>query len=241
MIQAPNNELNFLPRPVRLNLSGIPQHITQRGNNRQVCFFGTADYELYLALLAVACERHRCAVHAYVLMTNHVHLLMTPETAEGISLVIRDLGRDYVRQINKAYGRSGTLWEGRFKSSLVAREDYCLACHRYIETNPVRAKMAASPADYRWSSFRANALGIRNDLITTHECLLSLGATEDACRTAYRGLFEHNLEEEWLTEIRDSVRKGLPTGNDRFKRQIEAALSVKLGSGKRGRPAKIIQ
>jgi len=129
MIKAPRYEFTLMPRPIRLNLPGIPQHITQRGNNHQVCFFATADYELYLALLAVACERHRCAVHAYALMTNHVHLLITPETAEGISLVIRDLGRDHVRQINKAYGRSGTLWEGRFKSSLVDREDYCLACH----------------------------------------------------------------------------------------------------------------
>ena len=241
MIQAPRYEFNLTPRPVRLNLPGIPQHITQRGNNRQVCFFATADYELYLALLALACKRHRCAVHAYVLMTNHVHLLMTPETTEGVSLVIRDLGRDYVRQINKAHGRSGTLWEGRFKSSLVAQEDYCLACHRYIETNPVRAKMVANPADYRWSSFKANALGIRNDLITTHECLLSLGTTEDARLSAYRGLFEKSIEVERLAEIRYSVRKGLPTGNDRFKRQVEAALPVKLGSGKRGRPTIINQ
>lgn len=228
-----------MPRPVRLNLPCIPQHITQRGNNRQACFLAGEDHELYLALLAAACEKHQCAVHAYVLMTNHVHLLITPETAEGVSLVMRDLGRDYVRQVNKAYGRSGTLWEGRFKSSLVDREAYCLACYRYIELNPVRAQMVAVPADYGWSSFRVNALGMRNELITPHECWLSLGASDNARRSAYQGLFKQDLEQKQLEDIRYGVRKGLPTGNDGFRRQVEAALSVKLSNGKRGRPVRI--
>ena len=121
-----------MPRPTRLNLAGIPQHVTQRGNNRQVCFFDDADYQLYLGLLGEACKRHQCKVHAYVLMTNHVHLLITPEIPTGVSLVFRDLDRDYVRQLNRKYRRTGTLWEGRFKSSLVDHDIYCLTCYRYI-------------------------------------------------------------------------------------------------------------
>ena len=227
-----------MPRPARLNLPGIPQHITQRGNNRQACFFANADYDLYLALLAEACRKHQCAVHAYVLMTNHVHLLITPQTAEGVSLVMRDLGRDYVRQVNKAYRRSGTMWEGRFKSSLVDKEAYCLACYRYIELNPVRANMVPQPAGYGWSSFSANALGAQNDLITPHESWLALGNNDSSRRRAYLSLFEQALEQDQIENIRSGVRKGLPTGHDRFKRQIEEALSIKLGTGRRGRPVK---
>jgi putative transposase len=138
-----------MPRPTRLNLAGIPQHITQRGNNCQACFFVNADYQQYFSLLADACKRHDSSVHAFVLMTNHVHILITPETPTGVSLVIQDLGRDYVRENNKAYKRTGTMWEWRFKSSLVDHEAYCLECYRYIELNPVRAGMVTHPASYR--------------------------------------------------------------------------------------------
>lgn len=227
-----------MPRPARLNLPGIPQHITQRGNNRQACFFAKTDYVLYLTLLADACRTHQCEVHAYVLMTNHVHLLITPRTAEGVSLVMRDLGRDYVRQVNVAYQRSGTMWEGRFKSSLVDKDAYCLACYRYIELNPIRANMVSNPSEYNWSSFGANALGARNDLITPHESWLALGNSDSNRRHAYLSLFEQALEQNRIEDIRYGVRKGLPTGHDRFKRQIEDALSIKLGTGKRGRPVK---
>jgi putative transposase len=148
-----------MPRPARLNLPDIPQHITQRGNNRQVCFHADNDYRLYLELLHEACRAHDCSLHAYVLMTNHAHLLMTPATPEGVSKVMRDLGRDYVRAINRTYRRTGTLWEGRFKSSLVDTNRYCLTCYRYIEFNPVRAGMVSHPADYPWSSYHVNARG----------------------------------------------------------------------------------
>ena len=125
-----------MPRPKRLNLAGIPQHLVQRGNNRQACFRNEGDYHLYLELLNTACKRHDCDVHAYVLMTNHVHILLTPNQPQGASLVFRDLGRDYVRQFNRRYGRTGTLWEGRFRSSLVASDSHLLACYRYIEMYP---------------------------------------------------------------------------------------------------------
>lgn len=227
-----------MPRPTRLNLPGIPQHITQRGNNRQACFFAKADYELYLSLLTEACKKHKCSVHAYVLMTNHVHLLMTPETPSGVSLVIRDLGRDYVRQTNKTYQRTGTMWEGRFKSSLVDGKAYCLACYRYIELNPVRAGMVNDPSEYPWSSFNSNATGKPSNLLTPHESWLCLGSDNNSRLLNYQYLFQKPLEQHQIDEIRYGLRKGLPTGNNKFKRQIEEALSIKLGSGKQGRPKK---
>ena len=227
-----------MPRPARLNIPDIPQHITQRGNNRQACFYSNTDYRLYLDLLHEACRTHDCSLHAYVLMTNHVHLLMTPSTPEGVSMVIRDLGRDYVRTINKTYRRSGTLWEGRFKSSLVDKARYYLTCHRYIELNPVRAGMVSHPADYPWSSFRYHAMGEADALITPHDCWLNLGKDDQARRAAYRALFNERMTSSDIDSIRQSINTGLPTGNDRFRREIEQALSVKLGQGKRGRPRK---
>ncbi len=228
-----------MPRPTRHNLPGVPQHITQRGNNRQACFFAKADYELYLSLLTEACNKHQCVVHAYVLMTNHVHLLLTPETPTGVSLVVRDLGRDYVRQINKTYQRTGTMWEGRFKSSLVDEHAYCLTCYRYIELNPVRAGMVKHPSEYPWSSFKSNALGKPSNLLTPHESWLTLGSDSKSRLLNYQRLFEEALEQSQIDKIRYGLRKGLPTGNNRFKRQVEEALSIKLGTGKRGRPKKI--
>jgi putative transposase len=227
-----------MPRPARLNLPDIPQHVTQRGNNRQACFFTDDDYRLYLDLLAESCHKHRCELHAYVLMTNHVHLLMTPRTPGGVSLAIQDMGRNYVRTINRTYCRSGTMWEGRFKSSLVDKERYCLACYRYIELNPVRAGMVQRPGDYPWSSFRSNAMSQANTLVTPHECWLMLGANHEDRAGAYLDLFDAALEQHEIDTIRYGIAKGLPTGNERFKSGIEQALSIKLGYGKRGRPGK---
>jgi len=227
-----------MPRPKRLNLPGIPQHITQRGNNRQACFFSGDDYHLYLKLLARSCRKHQCKLHAYVLMTNHVHLLISPMNPEGVSLVIRDLGRDYVRTINKKYHRSGTMWEGRFKSSLVDKENYCLACYRYIELNPVRAGMVDHPGDYRWSSFRSNTSGRPDSLLTPHESWLLLGKNDEARKRSYLVLFSDRLEPEQILRIRYGIGKGLPTGSEKFKLDIEQALSVRLGNGKQGRPRK---
>jgi putative transposase len=227
-----------MPRPARLNLPGIPQHVTQRGNNRQACFFSADDYRLYLDLLSAACHKHDCALHAYVLMTNHVHLLLTPGNPDGVSRVVRDLGRDYVRTINRNYRRSGTLWEGRYKSSLIDEARYCLACYRYIELNPVRAGMVRHPGDYPWSSFRCNTTDKSGGLITPHACWQQLGASDADRRAAYTGLFSEALNQHLIEHIRYSVDKGLPTGNDRFRREVEQALAVKLGNGQRGRPRK---
>ncbi|MBT8048323.1 MAG: transposase [Xanthomonadales bacterium] len=227
-----------MPRPRRLNLIGIPQHITQRGNNRQVCFFDDHDRFTYLELLRRAAQRRSCDIHAYVLMTNHVHILMTPSVADGASRLMQDVGREYVRYINGLYRRSGTLWEGRFKSSLVDSADYCLICHLYIELNPVRAAMVQSPADYRWSSHHFNALGREDDLITPHEEWMALGRDKQSRCTAYRTLFDQTLGDERIEQIRYSNRKGLPLGRKSFRAQIETQLQIKLGTGKVGRPPK---
>ena len=225
-----------MPRPQRVNIAGIPQHLVQRGNNRQACFHDEADYQLYLELLASACNKHSCVIHAYVLMTNHVHLLATPTQPDGISLMFRDLGRDYVRQFNRRHGRTGTLWEGRFKSSLIETDQYLLACYRYIELNPVRAGIVEGPGDYQWSSFRANAYSDADTLVVPHDLWLALGPDDSARQQAYLSLFNQALSDEQDKVIRKGLNKGLPTGNDQFKRRIEAASSIQFGTGKVGRP-----
>ena len=225
-----------MPRPARLNIPGIPQHVTQRGNNRQACFYADEDYRLYLELLNDACRLHACHLHAYALMTNHVHLLITPSTPDGVSRVMCDLGRDFVRTFNRNYQRTGTLWEGRFKSSLVDTNRYCLTCYRYIELNPVRAGMVRHPADYRWSSYHCNGLGKPDTLISPHDCWLLLGEDDHARTATYEALCKDVLEQADIEHIRHCVNTGLPTGNDRFRRDIEKSLSIRLGQGKRGRP-----
>ena len=148
-----------MPRKPRFFLPDVPVHVVQRGNNRQAVFFDDSDYRAYLSWIREGCERYGCEIHAYVLMTNHVHLLATPQATNSISRMLQYVGRRYVPYINHTYGRTGTLWEGRFKASLIHAEGYLLTCYRYIELNPVRAQMVEAPELYRWSSFRANALG----------------------------------------------------------------------------------
>src|SRR5262245_51438159 len=142
-----------MPRVARAVLAGLPVHVVQRGINRQQCFFSEGDYSTYLRFLAEFALRFGCAVHAYCLMTNHVHLLVTPETPESCALMMKNLGQRYVQTVNRRLERSGTLWEGRFKSGIVQSDGYVLACYRYIELNPVRAGMVKDPAQYRWSSY----------------------------------------------------------------------------------------
>ncbi|HEX2830394.1 MAG TPA: transposase [Burkholderiales bacterium] len=226
-----------MARRARLRLARVPMHVIQRGNNHGAIFFAPSDYDFYLDRLDDAMSRHGCAIHAYVLMTNHVHLLLTPFAADAVSLAMRDLGRCYVQQyINKAYARSGTLWEGRFKASLVAAEDYFLTCCRYIELNPVRAGMVSHPADYRWSSYRHHALGEPNSCLTSHPLFRRLGASPEERRSAYQALFRHDLEAEELRTIRVAANGGWPVGGECFKDQIEAALERPARPPRRGRP-----
>src|SRR6185312_13463069 len=179
-----------MPRHARLRIAGLPLHVIQRGNNRARCFTREGDYGLYMGMLGELCVKFECELHAYVLMTNHVHLLMTPGDAASVSNVMKNLGQRYVQHVNRMDGRSGSLWEGRFRSSIVDTEAYLLRCYRYIECNPVRAGMVADPADYPWSSYRANALGEADPVITPHVRYLSLGQTGIERRIRYLKLFE---------------------------------------------------
>jgi len=225
-----------MPRKPRMYIAGLPCHIIQRGNNRGACFFSDQDYRFYLSCLADACKRYYVAVHAYVLMTNHVHLLMTPEREGGISRVMQSLGRRYVQYVNLSYRRSGTLWEGRHKATLIQAENYLLTCYRYIELNPVRANMVNQPGDYRWSSYHCNAYGAPDPLVMPHEIYQSLAAAPRERQHCYRGLFDAMLDKHIIQAIRTAVNYSMPLGTSRFVAEIEAALGRSVGHGRRGRP-----
>lgn len=230
-----------MPRRSRIHLDGIPLHIVQRGHNRQRCFFSDADHAKYLWWLAQALREADCALHAYVLMTNHVHLLLTPGRATAIPNVMMSVGRRYVQFINRAYGRTGTLWDSRYHSSVVQSDRYLLACQRYIELNPVRANMAGDPALYRWSSYRRNAFGMRDDVVTPHPLYLQL-APDDATRAAaYRTLFSSARPTREIDELRLALNQGQPLGDARFLTLIEAVTGTRRQIKARGRPRKDAQ
>lgn len=227
-----------MPRRPRIHLDGLPLHIVQRGHNREPCFFGDEDYHAYLHWLAEATKKASCALHAYVLMTNHVHLLVTPEQGKAIPDLIVALGRRYVQYINKTYRRTGTLWDSRYKSSLIQAETYLLKCQRYIELNSVRASMVNDPAQYRWSSYRHNGLGQPNQYLTPHSVYLALGQDIESRQAAYRSLFRHQLDEEAISDIRLALNQNQPLGNSRFYEQIEAMTGMRREPKPRGRPKK---
>lgn len=227
-----------MPRKPRFYLPGIPAHVVQRGNCRQAVFFDDGDYRAYLHWLTEGASKHGCAIHAYVLMTNHVHLLITPAGPEAISRTLQYVGRRYVPYVNQIYGRSGTLWEGRHKGCLIDSARYLFACMRYIELNPVRAGMVEKAVDYRWSSHAANAGGWPDELIEPHALYYSLGGTPDECQTRYRELFDAAPEPDQVRDIRATVQTGTPLGNDRFRQQIEQALGCRVGQSRRGRPVR---
>jgi len=226
-----------MPRHSRLQAAGLPVHIIQRGNNRQACFFADEDYLFFLDHLVQVAKRFRCALHAYVLMTNHFHLLLTSELPAGPSLLMKFLGQRYVQYVNRAYKRTGSLWEGRFRSSLVQTDRYVLGCYRYMEMNPVRANMVKHPIEYPWSSYAANAAGKRVAWLTPHGEYLALGLDEESRQSAYRGLFDSELDKELLREIRISTHGGYAIGSGRFREEVESALKLRATPRGPGRPA----
>jgi putative transposase len=209
-----------MPRLPRYGLPGQPQHVIQRGNSRAAIFARAADYRHFRDYLAVACAEQACAVHAYVLMTNHVHLLMTPATAGAIGRVMQSVGRRYVPYFNWSRGRTGGLYEGRFRATPIDTEEYMLRCYRYIERNPVRAGLVNDPADYPWSSYRANALGERDPLISPHDLYSRLGKDASTRRAAYRSLHDEELDESALVAIRKASHTGWALGSDQFRDEI---------------------
>ncbi|QNA95104.1 transposase [Stenotrophomonas maltophilia] len=208
-----------MPRPRRVDAPGYPQHVVQRGNNRQPVFFTDGDHVAYLRLLCHHAHQQHCRVHAYVLMGNHVHLLATPDVCGGLSRMMQAVSRTYVRRVNDRQGRTGTLWEGRFHSTVVDSDRYLLACQRYIELNPVRAGKVAHPGDYRWSSYRANARGRPNALLEPHSALELMGSDADERRRRYVEFIEAGIPAGDLLAIRRALQSqrrlsGMLVGSD---------------------------
>ena len=228
-----------MPRKPRFFVPGVPAHIVQRGHSREPIFFEAGDYQAYLHWLKEASQRYGCDIHAFVLMTNHIHLLVTPVKKDSVSQMMQYIGRHYVPYINYTYGTSGSIWEGRYKASLINDEEYLLTCMRYIELNPVRANMTRIPGAYRWTSYQVNGKGKRNSLITPHPLYLKLGKSLEDRLIAYCDLFKAHIDEAELKSIRETLQSGTPLGNEYFRSKIEAKLKQKIGQPKRGRPRKI--
>ena len=223
-----------MPRPPRVVLPGHTLHLIQRGNNRVACFVDDEDRKRYLAALLLVSERARCAIHAYVLMKNHAHLLVTAEDAHSPARMMQALGSRYVRYFNDRHGRTGTLWEGRYRSSLIDSERYFLRCSRYIETNPVRAGLVDSPAHFRWSSFRSNANGQPDPLLRPHPVYLALGRSILSRREAYGALFGIPLTPHELEAIRRATNQCMPLGFDDHRSKLERKLGQRLSRSTHG-------
>ena len=218
------------------------EHIIQRGNNRQAIFAAGADYQFFRDALVEASTKYGLSIHAYVWMTNHLHLLATPTQENSISKVFQSVGRKYVQYFNFPYKRSGTLWEGRYRATVVDSEQYLLKLMRYIELNPVRADMIAHPRDYPWSSYAFNAQGERGinaDWLTPHQEYLRLGRSAAARQSAYRQLFRASLSGQDMEAIRESTHKGWALGSEKFKQQVEALGQRRAASMGVGRPRKV--
>lgn len=223
-----------MARLPRFTIPGHPKHVIVRGNNRSEIFCADADYRFYLEKLQAACEKHGCDIHAYVLMTNHVHLLVTPNDEQGLGKAMQMLGRYYVQYYNYSYRRTGTLWEGRYKATLIDSEAYLLTCMRYIELNPVRAGMVEHPSDYPWSSYRCNALGQASELVKPHTEYLRLGKTGEARQAAYRLLFKCHIAESSMAEIREATNKSWALGSEHFKLRIQKQLERRVQPSAKG-------
>jgi putative transposase len=213
-----------MPRLPRPDIAGIPQHVVQRGNNRLPCFLDDVDRQTYLTCLLEASIRYGCSLHAYVLMSNHVHLLVTPADAGNVARMMQNLGRAYVQIFNARHRRTGTLWEGRYKSCLVDSESYVLRCYRYIELNPVRAWMVERPGQYPWSSFLGNVGEQHDKLLTPHEAYISLGKEPVDRSNAYRSLIAETISDDSLAEIRIYLQQQRALGSCAFQRRVEQQL-----------------
>ncbi len=226
-----------MPRRARTYLPGYPYHIVQRGNNREVCFVEPENYQFYLELWQECSSRYGVAIHAYCLMTNHIHFLVTPEREDSISLSTKVIGSRYAQYFNKTYNRTGTLWEGRHKSSLVQSDRYFLICSRYIELNPVVAGMVAKPEQYKWSSYLCNAWG-QNGIVEYHNEYLQLGANIEERQHVYRELFHTSLPTTDIHTIKEAARCNRPVADNRFCDQLTERYGVVFPRQIRGRPQK---
>ena len=225
-----------MARLPRLTVPGYPHHIIQRGNNRQAIFSGPADYELLLSLIDEHARKQQVAIHAYVLMSNHFHLLATPETAEGIPQMMQAVGRRYVRTYNLRHARTGTLWEGRYKSTLIQAERYLLACMVYIDLNPVRAGMVAEPANYPWSSYQHYSGRKVDKLITPHPLYWELGNTPFAREQAYTELVRTGISDQQKRALTDSALRGWALGEPDYVADLQRRTERRAVPANAGRP-----
>lgn len=230
-----------MPRIARDAIAGIPYHIIHRGNNKQKIFFCDDDYRYFISLIAQAKKKYGCNLYSYVLMPNHVHFILEPiEQAENLHKFIKLLAQKYAQHSNKKYKRTGTLWEGRFKSSPISEDSYLLTCGRYIEMNPVRAGIVKDAAQYKWSSYRYK-IGIENNVLFLDRdpLYLDFGANDAERKKKYKEWFEHNdTAESTLDLIRETINKNTVFGNEKFKESLEKLLGRDLTPKKQGRPRK---
>ncbi len=227
-----------MARLPRLTVPGYPHHVIQRGNNRQAIFVDDTDREFMLGLLGEYAPACRVAVHAYVLMGNHLHLLATPEAADGLPKLMQSVGRRYVRHFNDRHGRTGTLWEGRYRATVIETERYLLACMAYIDLNPVRAGLVAQARDYPWSS-HAHYIGLRQDrLVTPHPLWWTLGNTPFAREAAYAELVHAGLSMAQQTALTDATLRGWALGSDAFAAQLQTQTVRRTTPRQPGRPPK---
>ena len=225
-----------MARLPRLTVPGYPHHIIQRGNNLQAVFSTPADYEMLLALLHEAAQKFDVAIHAYVLMTNHFHLLATPATENGLPLMMQAVGRRYVRYFNDTQRRSGTLWEGRYRSTLIETDRYLLICMAYMDLNPVRAGIASRAEDFRWSSHRHYIGQFKDKLVSAHPLYWSLGNTPFAREAAYADLVKSGVTTLQQSELTRATLSGWPLGNRDFVVELQKRTERRVEKAKAGRP-----
>lgn len=223
-----------MPRLPRFDIPGYAQHVIQRGVGRSRIFFERQDYGHYLSGLREAARTHALEVHAYVLMPNHVHLLVTPRRKGALSRAMQVLSQRYVRYVNRRRNRAGTLWEGRFCSTVVESGECLLTCQRHIELNPVRSGLVRLPGSYPYSSFRHYVAGEPDGLVTPHPAYLALADTPERRRRAYRALFDEPLDTAIVAELRRGTNHGWAVGGDRFKREIESVARRRAAPKPRG-------
>ena len=227
-----------MPRRPRIVAGGYPMQVILRGIDRSAVCFEESDYRFFLECLRLAAAEEEVAVHAYVPMASHVHLLMTAAGDQGVPRVMKRLGQRYVQHVNRTYRRTGGLFEGRFRSSLIEADNYLLACQRYIELNPVRTAMVSGPDDCPWSSYRANALGVADALVTPNPIYHALAAPGTARFAAYRGLFESELNADRLQRLRECTNGGFVLGSSKFEQQVASMVGGRTWRGAPGRPRK---
>lgn len=230
-----------MARQPRYSLPGQVQHVIQRGNNRESIFFRDDDYRFYLNCLAEVCALQHVDVHAYVLMPNHVHLLMTPSYAGGVSKVMQSVSGRYAQYVNSTYRRTGTVWGGRYRSTIVDPENYLLRCMCYIELNPVRAGIVAHAGEYTWSSFRCNANGARDLVVTLHVVYQQLGDDPTLRRSRYQTLVRLPVDADALAQIRDATNKGWVLGDEEFRLRLESILKRRVRPLPRGGDRRSVQ